>query len=164
MNSGFVKVDWVMEGDPLEWKQMHQLKINTTSIEPSKANDLHVRVADIVYIRTWDSVRDMTDGILCRFGSIHSEVNDWAADGAKCGVENCAGLPGTCPLNAMAPFYEISVNGKGGALLQFMVHPEESERMQRIVAGTDNPMWDYVFQLQFNPDIGSHPATKRKKI
>lgn len=155
-----------MEGDPLEWKMMHHLKINTTAIEPGKANDLHVRVSDIVYIRTWESVRDMTDGIVCRFGSIHDEVNDWAPVEDKCGVDNCAGLPGMCLLNKMAPFYEISVEKRNGVgtLLQFMVHPDESERMQRIVAGTDNPMWDYVFQLQFNPDIGSHPVTKRSKV
>ena len=168
MHSGFLKVDWVLQGNPRCGQDTHKLMRNVTAIGQSDGNYLHVRVSDVIFVRTWDSVADLMTGITCHFETIHTEVNEWSA--APCANPNCSGLPNECNLNNMAPFYEITVENlvtrQTGEepYLQFMVHPDERERMQRVLNGTDNPMWDYVHELRYNPDIGTHPVTKRIKI
>lgn len=34
-----------------------------------------------------------------------------------------------------------------------IVHPDERERMERILSGTDNPLHDLVHELRYNPNI-----------
>jgi len=35
----------------------------------------------------------------------------------------------------------------------YVVHPDENERMERILAGTNNPLYDLVHELRYNPAI-----------
>lgn len=37
----------------------------------------------------------------------------------------------------------------------WVVHPDERERMERILNGTDNPLYDLVHELRYNPNISS---------
>lgn len=34
----------------------------------------------------------------------------------------------------------------------FVVHPSEEEHMERYLAGTDDPMYDFVHEMRYNPD------------
>jgi hypothetical protein len=44
-----------------------------------------------------------------------------------------------------------------------IVHPEESERMERILNGTDNPLYDLVHELRYNPNISSKIGSERQE-
>jgi hypothetical protein len=44
-----------------------------------------------------------------------------------------------------------------------IVHPEESERMERILNGTDNPLYDFVHELRYNPNISSKLGSEREE-
>lgn len=50
-------------------------------------------------------------------------------------------------------------------LTGFFVHPDENERMERLLAGTDNPLYDLVHELRYNPRLGLsrdlHEAKRR---
>lgn len=43
----------------------------------------------------------------------------------------------------------------------YIVHPDEKERMERILNGTDNPLYDLVHELRYNPVIS--PAFNRER-
>lgn len=47
--------------------------------------------------------------------------------------------------------YTIHITGKYGRS-RYIVHPCEKEHMERYLAGTDDPMYDFVHELRYNPD------------
>lgn len=55
-----------------------------------------------------------------------------------------------CTLKDYLPFYVVTIKGEG----DYMVHPSERERMERILGGTDDPMYDLVHELRYNPNVG----------
>ena len=44
-----------------------------------------------------------------------------------------------------------------------IVHPDERERMERILAGTDNPIHDLVHELRYNPNITTQLGGERRE-
>lgn len=46
--------------------------------------------------------------------------------------------------------------------LDYIVHPDEREHMERFLAGTDDPVYDLVHELQYNPIVGSHLTHAKK--
>jgi hypothetical protein len=52
----------------------------------------------------------------------------------------------TC-INNTFPIYCVSV-GK----VEYIVDPSENEKLERILEGTDNPMYEFVHELRYNPN------------
>jgi len=52
----------------------------------------------------------------------------------------------------------------------YLVHPDEKEHMERYLAGTDDPLYDLVHELRFNPqfcvvkETGEQFETKKQKL
>lgn len=44
-----------------------------------------------------------------------------------------------------------------------IVHPDERERMERILGGTDNPIYDLVHELRYNPNITNQLGGERRE-
>ena len=74
-----------------------------------------------------------------------------------------------CPyITFLFPFYVFPAeppitNTKDTKLYWYVVHPDENERMERILNGTDNPLYDLVHELRYNPAISSGLSTERKE-
>lgn len=49
------------------------------------------------------------------------------------------------------PLYRIIVSERGKEF--YLVHPSEREHMERYLAGTDNPLYDLVNELRYNPNL-----------
>lgn len=60
-------------------------------------------------------------------------------------------------VDAMFPCFVITTKNIGtvrhcvGDTIKFIVHPSEHEHMERFLAGTDDPMYDFVHHLQYAP-------------
>lgn len=48
--------------------------------------------------------------------------------------------------------YTIRVITKSDRIEKYIVHPSENEHMERYLAGTDDPMYDFVHELRYHPD------------
>lgn len=48
-------------------------------------------------------------------------------------------------------------------LYWYCVHPDENERMERILNGTDNPLYDLVHELRYNHAITAGLSAERKE-
>lgn len=46
---------------------------------------------------------------------------------------------------------------------RYIVHPDESERMERILNGTDNPIFNLIAEMRYNPATMLDPDLKRAK-
>lgn len=53
----------------------------------------------------------------------------------------------TC-LKAVFPIYYIF----GHKNVEYFVDPSENEKLERILEGTDNPMYEFVHELRYNPN------------
>lgn len=89
---------------------------------------------------------------------------EWSNESAL----SCAMLPydykrvRACDLHTKyAPYYFVRIRiedndhyySKQGEFVWYLIHPDERERMERILNGTDNPLYDLVHQLMYNPDV-----------
>lgn len=67
-----------------------------------------------------------------------------------------------------APYYFVAVkpnaadNKDGYKILWHLIHPDEREHMERILAGTDNPIYDLVHELRYNPRVGIADVAEAK--
>ena len=60
-----------------------------------------------------------------------------------------------CDLPLVFPLYEVSVYcHQNKDSRRYMLAPGEREHMDRFLAGTDNPLYDLVHELRYNPRIG----------
>lgn len=71
-------------------------------------------------------------------------------------------------LNVAGPYYIIIYEATQkldgvDALYWCVVHPDEHERMERILNGTDNPLYDLVHELRYNPNMPTHLGVERKE-
>jgi hypothetical protein len=75
----------------------------------------------------------------------------------------------SCPLEkAYGPFYLfpyiakkiIDVQPKGH-VYWCIAHPDERQRIERILNGTDNPIYDLVHELRYNPSMPMHLGVER---
>ena len=92
-------------------------------------------------VEHWKLLFDLCkgDGCTCKMKDYYK--NDW-----KDFPEN---LTCNCELS-IYPMYIITNN----VLPKFyLVHPEESEHMERYLAGTDDPMYDLVHELRYHPSF-----------
>ena len=98
----------------------------------------------------------------------HTQIMTGLADANTCNCDPTSGVvcnkqdassPHECILHEYLPFYVISVAQKG----DYMVHPCERERMERILNGTDDPMYDLVHELRYNPHVGIGSELKEAK-
>ncbi len=74
-------------------------------------------------------------------------VND-ATDAPTCGI-----MDHLFPLYTFIMNHEIDKPGGTSVPCWFVVHPDERARMERILAGTDNPIHDLVHELRYNPRL-----------
>ena len=58
--------------------------------------------------------------------------------------------------------YDIDLNEI--PYLQYVVHPKENDRMQRIIDGTHDPIYDLVHELRYNPTIGIEVRQAKKRF
>jgi hypothetical protein len=74
----------------------------------------------------------------------------------------------TCPLlEQYMPMYLFAtapdLSDEDIHVVWWIVHPDERERMQRILNGTDNPLYDLVHELRYNPNMPSCLSTDRQE-
>jgi len=116
------------------------------------------------YTRMHDALKDVT-GITCPFGT--PTLEQWNNPDYK----HCAFfgdyVQDSCVYTG--PFYvfptvvnELDDEKDKTSVVWCIVHPEESERMERILAGTDNPLYDLVHELRYNPNISSKLGAERE--
>lgn len=43
------------------------------------------------------------------------------------------------------------INGHAAKHIHYILDPSEHEHIERCLAGTDNPMYDFVYELRYNP-------------
>ncbi len=55
------------------------------------------------------------------------------------------------PLLAYFPLYLLTVIGENQKFVSYIIDPSEHEHMERYLAGTDDPMYDFVHELRNNP-------------
>lgn len=74
-----------------------------------------------------------------------------------------------CPLLSLyGPFYVLPyqaterIDGED-CLYWCVVHPDEKERMERILNGTDNPLYDLVHELRYNPDMPDRFSSEKRE-
>jgi succinate dehydrogenase flavin-adding protein (antitoxin of CptAB toxin-antitoxin module) len=53
----------------------------------------------------------------------------------------------TCDYSAYFPLYLAHFSDKK----EYYLHPDEKEHIERFLAGTDNPLYDLVHELRYNP-------------
>jgi hypothetical protein len=76
----------------------------------------------------------------------------------------------SCPLEkAYGPFYLFPYIAKKiidpelkGSVYWCIAHPDERQRMERILNGTDNPIYDLVHELRYNPSMPVHLGAERR--
>ncbi len=93
-----------------------------------------------------------------------NRTNQWCTRGHCDFVESDGAHP--CALfDHLFPLYTIRV-GRDDADGWFVVHPDEHERMERILNGTDSPIHDLVHELRYNPALalGAEVAQARKNF
>ena len=56
------------------------------------------------------------------------------------------------------PCYVVTT--KKGQDWTYLIHPDEKEHMERYLAGTDDPMYDLVHELRYNPQFSVVNETK----
>lgn len=75
----------------------------------------------------------------------------------------------SCPhIAAYFPLYVFPAeppitNVHNTTLYWYVVHPDENERMERILNGTDNPLYDLVHELRYNPAMPAGLSAERKE-
>ncbi len=95
-----------------------------------------------------------------RLGALHGVLNELVEK--KCDAPLCRfytygnGVPECVALAQLRIIYTVHgkhnwYEGNGW----YVVHPDERERMERILAGTDNPLYDLVHELRYNPAVGA---------
>lgn len=106
------------------------------------------------------STEDMDDFKTDIRSEIHAALNGFCVT-CKCEETDCI-MAEFCALRAKyAPYYFARVKCKDddhpwiekGKFAWYLIHPDERERMERILNGTDNPLYDLVHQLMYNPDV-----------
>ena len=55
-------------------------------------------------------------------------------------------------INSLRLYTIKLVMGRDKTERKYIVHPSEKEHMERYLAGTDDPMYDFVHELRYNPD------------
>jgi len=65
----------------------------------------------------------------------------------KCKDGNCITNQSVVCIHARFPIYMIYVNKK-----RYLVVFSEYEKLERILEGTDNPMYEFVHELRYNPN------------
>lgn len=102
----------------------------------------------------------LSDNIKCsKFGKEHE----------SCSLQNTHSNFEKCPLvELFSPFYIVTympqkrIDGFDD-VCWCVVHPDEHERMERILNGTDNPLYDLVHELRYNPNMPTHLGVERKE-
>jgi hypothetical protein len=65
----------------------------------------------------------------------------------------------TCNLSPYFPIYVALVDNDW-----CYIHPDEKDHVERFMAGTDNPLYDLVHELRFNPQYGLDTEVQRAKV
>lgn len=109
----------------------------------------------------------------CPFGAPTKE--QWLSDWEETNYEPCGffapSSQHSCPHLKHGPFYlfpapfpkEDQNTSDYTDMYWCIVHPEENERMERIISGTDNPLYDFVHELRYNPNISSKLGSEREE-
>jgi hypothetical protein len=110
------------------------------------------------------------------FKAIHTALNSLNKD-IQCVSDEC--VLSECPLaKAYLPIYMfyyipdprvdcvgVTINHtyRIADMFYCVAHPDERERMERILNGTDNPLYDFVHELRYNPNIATQLSTERRE-
>jgi hypothetical protein len=85
----------------------------------------------------------------------YETVGDWMADvTCECtDIERKHEIMASLALLPPFPLYRVMAKNKGGQTKTFhyILDPSEHEHMERYLAGTDDPMYDFVHELRHNP-------------
>lgn len=65
----------------------------------------------------------------------------------------------SCDYGPWFPIYILTTEDKS----KYCLHPDEREHMERFLAGTDNPIYDLVHELRFNPLFGLDKDIRKAK-
>jgi hypothetical protein len=65
----------------------------------------------------------------------------------KCTAGNCIVNETLTCIRALFPIYCVKTDGK-----EYLVEFSQYEKLERILEGTDNPMYDFVHELRYNPN------------
>jgi hypothetical protein len=112
--------------------------------------------------------------------SLHKAFNwmtetRWCNENAKLEANACSffnsNSPHVCPhLKWFMPLYifrtpvnPLDQDFKEKEAKWYIVHPDERERMGRVLNGTDNPLYDLVHELRYNPNISSRLGAEREE-
>ncbi len=140
-------------------------------------HDEHVPKSLIVYVRKYDNARDHELHYECmlgktRVGSYWHEFSSAMQDVYACACK-CPDWHDCACAKALFPLYELVVKNQhipmfhvGSDIVTvpetvvYLMHPCEREHMERYLAGTDDPMYDFVHELRY----GANALGGREKL
>lgn len=153
-----------------------------------RKNPLYIPILPNLSIRACTSIESiagnagydsLNDSKLYNLGKkLHDQLNNLANDSKcpkfkneddLCSFHNADNEIEKCPLvELFSQFYIIvyipqkRIDGLDD-ICWCVVHPDEHERMERILNGTDNPLYDLVHELRYNPNMPTHLGVERKE-
>lgn len=80
----------------------------------------------------------------------YDNYESYAYENDECNGGGAALIQKLFETESIYPLYEIIVKDEDDC---YLVHPSEREHMERYLAGTDNPLYDLVNELRYNPNL-----------